>query len=72
MKKHKHTQLGRHKESEHEALIPSRIESSGQNELFKTENAAIKRNSLREEKEAVRLNAKKHQLSRNSDSEDID
>ena len=31
-----------------------------------------KRNSLREEKEAVRLNAKKYQLSRNSDPEDID
>ena len=31
-----------------------------------------KRNNLREEKEAVRLNAKKYQLSRNSDPEDID
>ena len=30
-----------------------------------------KRNSLREEKEAVRLNAKKHPSSRTSDSEDI-
>ena len=31
-----------------------------------------KRNSLRVEKEAVRLNAKKHPSSRNSDPEDID
>ena len=44
MKKHKHTQPGRRKESEHEELIRLRTE----NKLFKAENAA--KNSLREEK----------------------
>ena len=46
MKKHKHTQPGRHKESEHEELIRLRSEIEffkAQNEFFKTENAVIKK-----------------------------
>ena len=57
MKKHKHNQPGRHKESEHEELIRLRSEIRSfkaenklfkkENEFFKTENAVIKkRNSL--------------------------
>lgn len=39
IKKHKHNQLGKHKDSEHEALIRLRTE----NKLFKAENAAKKK-----------------------------
>ena len=45
MKKHKHTQPGRHKESEHEELIRlrSEIESfKAENKLFKKENEFFK------------------------------
>lgn len=83
MKKHKHNQPGKHKESEHEELIRLRSEIEffkeennlikTENEFFKTANTAIKKEiTLRAKKEAVRLNAKKYQLSRNSDPEDID
>ena len=68
MKKHKHIQPGRHKESEHEELIRLRSEIEffkAQNEFFKTENAVIKKEiALREQKATARLKAKKGTQSR--------
>lgn len=76
MKKHKHTQPGRHKESEHEELIRLRSEIEffkAQNEFFKTENEVIKKEiALREQKATARLKAKKQPSSRNSEPKDID
>ena len=76
MKKHKHTQPGRHKESEHEELIRLRSEIEffkAQNEFFKTENAVIKKEiALREQKATARLKAKRQPSSRNSEPKDID
>ena len=76
MKKHKHTQPGRRKESEHEELIRLRSEIEffkAQNEFFKTENAVIKKEiALREQKATARLKAKKQPSSRNSEPKDID
>ena len=76
MKKHKHIQPGRHKESEHEELIRLRSEIEffkAQNEFFKTENAVIKKEiALREQKATARLKAKKQPSSRNSEPKDID
>lgn len=53
MKKHKHNQPGKHKESEHEKFIRLRLEIEffkeenklikTENEFFKTENTAIKK-----------------------------
>lgn len=76
MKKHKHNQPGKHKESEHEELIRLRLEIEffkeenklikTENEFFKTENTAIKKEiALRAEKEAAHLTTKKQRLSRN-------
>ena len=76
MKKHKHIQPGRHKESEHEELIRLRSEIEffkAQNEFFKTDNAVIKKEiALREQKATARLKAKKQPSSRNSEPKDID
>ena len=83
MKKHKHNQPGRHKESEHEELIRLRSEIESfkaenklfkkENEFFKTENAVIKKEiALREQKATARLKAKKQPSSRNSVPKDID
>lgn len=84
MKKHKHTQPGRHKESEHEELIRLRSEIESfkaenklfkkENEFFKTENAVIKKKeiALREQKATARLKGKKQPSSRNSEPKDID
>ena len=83
MKKHKHNQPGRHKESEHEKLIRLRSEIRSfkaenklfkkENEFFKTENAVIKKEiALREQKATARLKAKKQPSSRNSEPKDID
>lgn len=83
MKKHKHNQPGRHKESEHEELIRLRSEIESfkaenklfkkENEFFKTENAVIKKEiALREQKATARLKGKKQPSSRNSEQKDID
>lgn len=82
MKKHKHNQPGKHKESEHEELIRLRLKIEffkeenklikTENEFFKAENATIKKEiSLREEKESAQLKTKKQRLSRDSAAKDI-